>query len=87
MTRELLVAIGGDSTLCHLTAPYMTPPEDSTWEPFHGDSWVGEALCDLAGLLWLTLQPREGSAGSSRLANGRIEVHASDSPWVLVTVI
>lgn len=57
MTRELLVAIGGDSTLCHLTAPYMTPPEDSTWEPFHGDSWVGEALCDLAGLLWLTLQP------------------------------
>lgn len=35
---------------------------------------------------WLTLQPRGGSAGSSHLASGRTEVHASDSPWVPVTV-
>uniref|UniRef100_A0A8C6MYQ0 Maestro heat-like repeat family member 5 n=1 Tax=Mus spicilegus TaxID=10103 RepID=A0A8C6MYQ0_MUSSI len=30
----------------------------------------------------LTLQPRGGSAGSSHLASGRTEVHASDSPWL-----
>lgn len=36
---------------------------------------------------WLTLQPREGSTGSSHLASGRIEVHASDSPWVPVTIM
>lgn len=27
LARELLVTIGGSSILCHLPAPYMTPPQ------------------------------------------------------------
>lgn len=64
-----------------------SPSEDSAWGPLQGNSWVREALHALAGLFMVNPAALEKAPLGLHICQvGRIEAHASDSPWVPVTV-